>query len=180
MFLSARWNGIGLSFFLQVVVARVVYPGSDAGMFWGKYGRPFFALIPSIHNYSDDMYSAERNNWDTAYWPRMTTYQSNGTKNWTRLLEIPNTRYIQSAAYLRVKNIQLDYSFPKHICSAIRLQGLKIYVNAENLFTFTPLHKYAPNFDPEGLSYDSDFASAADGYTYPILKSVTVGVNITF
>jgi hypothetical protein len=110
----------------------------------------------------------------------MTTYQSNGTKNWTRLLEIPNTRYIQSAAYLRVKNIQLDYSFPKHICSAIRLQGLKIYVNAENLFTFTPLHKYAPNFDPEGLSYDSDFASAADGYTYPILKSVTVGVNITF
>ena len=49
------------------------------------------------------MYSAERNNWDTAYWPRMTTYQSNGTKNWTRLLEIPNTRYIQSAAYLRVK-----------------------------------------------------------------------------
>ena len=178
--LSARWNGIGLSVFLQGVGARDWYPGSDAGMFWGKYGRPFFALIPSIHNYTDDMYSAERNNWDTAYWPRMTTYQSNGTKNWTRLLELPNTRYIQSAAYLRVKNIQLDYSFPKHICSAIRLQGLKIYVNAENLFTFTPLHKYAPNFDPEGLSYDSDFASAADGYTYPILKSVTVGVNITF
>ena len=178
--LAANWNGIGLSVFLQGVGARDWYPGSDAGMFWGKYGRPFFALIPSIHNYTDDMYSAERNNWDTAYWPRMTTYQSNGTKNWTRLLEIPNTRYIQSAAYLRVKNIQLDYSFPKHICSAIRLQGLKIYVNAENLFTFTPLHKYAPNFDPEGLSYDSDFASAADGYTYPILKSVTVGVNITF
>ena len=178
--LSARWNGIGLSVFLQGVGARDWYPGSDAGMFWGKYGRPFFALIPSIHNYTDDMYSAERNNWDTAYWPRMTTYQSNGTKNWTRLLEIPNTRYIQSAAYLRVKNIQLDYSFPKHICSAIRLQGLKIYLSGENLFTFTPLHKYAPNFDPEGLSYDSDFASAADGYTYPILKSVTVGVNITF
>ena len=57
---------------------------------------------------------------------------------------------------------------------------MKIYLSGENLFTFTPLHKYAPNFDPEGLSYDSDFASAADGYTYPILKSVTVGVNITF
>ena len=178
--LSARWNGIGLSVFLQGVGARDWYPGSDAGMFWGKYGRPFFALIPSIHNYTDDMYSAERNNWDTAYWPRMTTYQSNSSYSWTKLLEIPNTRYKQNAAYLRVKNIQLDYSFPKHICSAIRLQGLKIYVNAENLFTFTPLHKYAPNFDPEGLSYDSDFASAADGYTYPILKSVTVGVNITF
>ena len=178
--LSARWNGIGLSVFLQGVGARDWYPGSDAGMFWGKYGRPFFAVIPGIHNYTDDMYSAERNNWDTAYWPRMTTYQSNGSKAWTRLLEIPNTRYLQDASYLRVKNIQLDYTFPKHICSAIRLQGLKVYVNAENLFTFTPLHKYAPNLDPEGLSYDSDFASAADGYSYPILKSITVGVNITF
>lgn len=46
--LSARWNGIGLSVFLQGVGARDWYPGSDAGMFWGKYGRPFFALIPSI------------------------------------------------------------------------------------------------------------------------------------
>ncbi|MFR0762781.1 MAG: hypothetical protein ACLSHL_01085 [Alistipes communis] len=126
--LSARWNGIGLSVFLQGVGARDWYPGSDAGMFWGKYGRPFFALIPSIHNYTDDMYSAERNNWDTAYWPRMTTYQSNGTKNWTRLLEIPNTRYIQSAAYLRVKNIQLDYSFPEaHLFghSAARAENLR-------------------------------------------------------
>ncbi len=150
-------------------------------MFWGKYGRPFFALIPSIHNYTDDMYSEEKNNWDTAYWPRMTTYQSNGTKNWTRLLEIPNTRYIQSAAYLRVKNIQLDYTFPKALCQKIRLQGgLKIYLSGENLFTFTPLHKYAPTSTPKGCPTTSDFASAADGYTYPILKSVTVGVNITF
>ena len=179
--LSARWNGIGLSVFLQGVGARDWYPGSDAGMFWGKSGRPFFALIPSIHNYTDDMYSAERNNWDTAYWPRMTTYQSNSSYSWTKLLEIPNTRYKQNAAYLRVKNIQVDYTFPKALCQKIRLGGLKIYLSGENLFTFTPLHKYAPNFDPEALGYDTDFSSTAgDGYTYPVLKSVTLGVNITF
>ena len=110
----------------------------------------------------------------------MTTYQSNGTDNWTKVLEIPNTRYIQNAAYLRVKNITIDYSFSEKICSRIRLQGLKIYLSGENLFTFTPLHKYAPNYDPEGLSYDTDFGSAADGYTYPIFKSVTIGINVTF
>lgn len=178
--LSANWNGIGLSVFLQGVGKRDWYPGSDAGYFWGKYGRPFFSFIPSIHNYTDDMYSEEKNNWDTAYWPRMTTYQSNGTDNWTKVLEIPNTRYIQNAAYLRVKNITIDYSFSEKICSRIRLQGLKIYLSGENLFTFTPLHKYAPNYDPEGLSYDTDFGSAADGYTYPIFKSVTIGINVTF
>lgn len=178
--LGANWNGIGLSVFLQGVLHRDWYPGSDSGYFWGKYGRPFFSFIPSIHAYTDDVYSAEKNNWDTAYWPRITTYQSNGTYNWTKVLEIPNTRYIQNAGYLRVKNIQLDYSFNKKLCERIGLQGLKVYLTGENLFTFTPLHKYAPNYDPEGLSFDSDFASAADGYTYPVLKSVTLGLNISF
>ena len=178
--LSANWNGIGLSVFLQGVGKRDWYPGSDAGYFWGKYGRPFFSFIPSIHNYTDDMYSEEKNNWDTAYWPRITSYQSNGTKNWTKVLEIPNTRYMQDASYLRIKNIQIDYTFSKKLCSKIRLQGLKLYLSGENLFTFTKLHKYAPNYDPEGLSYDSDFGSAADGYTYPIFKSYTFGINVTF
>ncbi len=178
--LSGSWNGIGLSVFLQGVGKRDWYPGSDAGYFWGKYGRPFFSAIPSIHNYTSDMYNEELDNWDTAYWPRMTSYQSNAQKDWTRALEIPNTRYIQKAAYVRVKNITVDYTFNERICRAIRMKGLKVYLSGENLFTYSPLHKYAPNFDPEGLSYDTDFAAAAEGYTYPILKSVTIGLNVTF
>ena len=178
--LAANWNGIGLSVFLQGVMKRDWYPSPDSGYFWGKYARPFMWVL-GIHNYTDDMYSEEKNNWDTAYWPRMTTYQSNSSYSWTKLLEIPNTRYKQNAAYLRVKNIQVDYTFPKALCQKIRLGGLKIYLSGENLFTFTPLHKYAPNFDPEALGYDTDFSSTAgDGYTYPVLKSVTLGVNITF
>ena len=178
--LAANWNGIGLSVFLQGVMKRDWYPSPDSGYFWGKYARPFMWVL-GIHNYTDDMYSKEKNNWDTAYWPRMTTYQSNSSYSWTKLLEIPNTRYKQNAAYLRVKNIQVDYTFPKALCQKIRLGGLKIYLSGENLFTFTPLHKYAPNFDPEALGYDTDFSSTAgDGYTYPVLKSVTLGVNITF
>ena len=178
--LAANWNGIGLSVFLQGVGKRDWYPGSDAGYFWGKYGRPFFSFIPAIHNYTDDMYDPEKNNWDTAYWPRITSYQSNGTNNWTKVLEVPNTRYLQNAAYVRVKNIQVDYSFNQKVCEKLHLQGLKLYFTAENPFCYTPLHKYAPNFDPEGLSYDTDFASAAQGYTYPILKTFTFGINVTF
>ena len=107
--LAANWNGIGLSVFLQGVMKRDWYPSPDSGYFWGKYARPFMWVL-GIHNYTDDMYSKEKNNWDTAYWPRMTTYQSNSSYSWTKLLEIPNTRYKQNAAYLRVKNIQVDYT----------------------------------------------------------------------
>lgn len=178
--MSSNWNGIGLSLFFQGVGKRDWYPGSDAGYFWGKYGRPFFSFIPSIHMSTEDVYREEQNNWDTAYWPRITTYQSNGNRNWTKALEIPNTRFIQNAAFVRLKNIQLDYSFNKSVCNRIGLQAINVYLSGENLFTFTPLHKYAPNFDPEGLSYDTDYASSADGYTYPTLKSLTMGLNLTF
>ncbi len=178
--LAANWNGIGLSLFFQGVGKRDWYPGSDSGYFWGKYGRPFFAAIPSQHTDPDLVYSEELNNWDTAYWPRKTTYQSNGSYNAITVLEIPNTRYIQNASYIRLKNIQIDYTFNKKVCDVLHLKGLKMYLSGENLFTFTPLHKYAPNYDPEALSYDTDYASAGDGYTYPILRSLTFGVNITF
>lgn len=179
--LSSEWNGFGLSVFVQGVGKKDWYPGSDAGYFWGKYGRPYFSFIPSIQNLSsDDVYSAEKNNWDTAYWPALTTYQSSGNKNWVKAYEIPNTRYLQNAMFVRIKNIRLDYSFNKNICNSIGLQDVNIYISGDNLFTFTPLHKHAPNFDPEGLSYDADFDSQVDGYTYPTLKNYTVGLNITF
>lgn len=181
--LSASWNGIGLTLFLQGVGKRDWYPGADAGYFWGKYGRPFFAAIPTIHTDPDQVYTEYADgtsNWDTAYWPRKTTYQSNGSNNLKTVLETPNTRYIQNAAYVRLKNLQLDYSFPKHICQAVKMEGIKLYFSGENLLTFTPLHKHAPNFDPEGLSFDTDYDDAGDGYTYPTLKSFTFGLNLTF
>lgn len=178
--LASQWNGIGLSVFVQGVGRRDYYPGSDAGYFWGKYGRPFFSFIPLQHTDPNMVYNEELDNWDTAYWPRITTYQSNGNRNWTKALEIPNTRYLQNAAFVRIKNIQLDYTFRPEFTKRLGLQGLNVYLSGENLFTFTPLHKYAPNFDPEGLAHDTDFEAVADGYTYPQLKSFTFGVNLTF
>ncbi len=186
--LAANWNGIGLSVFLQGVGKRDWYPGYDAGYFWGKYGRPFFYFIPTIHALSNPTVAqmsedgSECYNYDTAYWPRPTTYQTNSDTDANTVLSIPNTRYKQNAAYVRVKNVQLDYSFDKKICDKMRISGLKVFVNAENLFCFTPLHKWAPNLDPEGIDGgDSDYGSSSlNGNSYPTLRTVTLGLNLTF
>lgn len=187
--LSVNWNGIGVSAFFQGVGKQDWAPGSDSGYFWGKYARPFFYFIPTIHRMTNPTVAqmsedgSECLNWDTAYWPRITTYQSNGAGAGTRLLEFANTRYMQNAAYVRLKNLQIDYSFNKKVCDAIRLQALKIYFNAENLFCLTPMHKWAPNLDPEGLGVDTDYTYTAgyqEGNVYPMFKTFTLGVNITF
>ena len=120
-------------------------------------------------------------NWDTAYWPRPTTYQTNSTDKKT-VLSTPNTRYMQNDAYLRLKNVELSYTFNDKVCHTLGLQGLKVFLNGENLLTFTPLHKWAPNLDPEGIDGgDADFSSnTLTGTAYPTFMSVAVGVNVTF
>ncbi len=186
--LAANWNGIGLSVFLQGVGKRDWFPGKDAGYFWGKYSRPYFYFIPSIHaldnptvaQLNDDQ--TECLNYDTAYWPRVTTYVANAGTSGVMVMNIPNTRYKQNAAYLRVKNIQLDYTFDTKLISKIGLSGLKIFLTGENLFTYSPLHKWGPNLDPEGIDGgDVDFSgSDINANSYPIFKSLTFGINITF
>ena len=184
--LSVNWFGVGVSAFFQGCFKHLWYPGADCGYFWGKYARPYFAFIPSIHSMSNpDVAKMNEDNTvclnaDTAYWPKVTTMQSNSNYTWGHLLEMPNNRYMQNAAFVRLKNLQVSYSFPEKWCNSIKVRGIKLFFNGENLWTYTPLHKYAPNLDPEGLSYDTDFSGTQDGNTYPVMKTYTFGVNLTF
>jgi hypothetical protein len=77
------------------------------------------------------------------------------------------------ATYLRIKSLELGYSFPTKLLSRISISNARIYVNGFNLFTFCRRElKYA---DPERQeqSYNADL-------TYPLMKSFNCGINITF
>lgn len=176
--LGINWNGIGLSAMLQGVGRRDWYPAKESNLFWGKYGRPYSVDLPQ-HAY--ERWSEDN---PDAYWPRLVGYNASNTNG---ILSQPNTRYLQSAAYLRLKNLSIDYTFPKKIVEAMRLQALKVYVTGENLLTWTPLKKHAVNFDPENIyAGDTDFLSTAggdgsgDGEGYPVMRTFTIGLSITF
>lgn len=90
--------------------------------------------------------------------------------------------WMKSAAYLRLKNLQLGYEFPRALTSKIGIQSLYVYVNAQNLFKATKFYK---GFDPEigyGGSAGSNFDSVAvgDAYSYPQVRIITVGLNLKF
>ena len=93
------------------------------------------------------------------------------------------TRYIQNIAYLRMKNIQFGYNLPLNLISKIKAQNVKIYFSGENLLTWSPLYKYSRDLDVESTGpSDQLFTSsnAGDGYNYPMMKNVTVGISVTF
>lgn len=179
--LNANWNGIGLSMFWQGVGKKDWYPGAESALFWGQYGRSYESA--QQHHTGNNVYSDENPD-VTAYWPLYRGYQAvNGTGPMT----LANDRYLQNAAYLRLKNITIDYLFPESVTSKLHLKSLKVYLSGENLLTFTPIRKVTKNFDPENINsgdsdWNSDYGSntAGDGYGYPILKSWTFGVNVGF
>lgn len=78
--------------------------------------------------------------------------------------------WLRNANYLRIKNVEVGYSFPNKWISKVGISSLRAYVNGNNLFTFTKLK----NFDPE---YSG---TTSRGEAYPLLKVFNFGVNLKF
>ena len=101
-----------------------------------------------------------------AYYPK--PYLTNGiTKN-----QQTQTGYLQDASYLRLKNIQIGYTFPKAWTNKFGVEKLRVYFSGDNLLTFSSM---ASQFDPEGLS-----GYWGSGKTYPIQKTFSFGLSLNF
>lgn len=187
--LDFRWNNIGLSLFFQGVGKRDWYPDCETGLFWGQYNRPY-AMYPSVHDNRAKMdYSTENwvvTNWsEDLYWTRAVGYCANRNVG---PLQYENDHYLLNAAYVRLKNLTIDYTLPSKWTKKAYLEKVKFYFSAENLFTLSPLYKYTKMFDPEVITNgDSDFTNndyglsgTGQGYSYPMCRSLTFGVNLTF
>ncbi|MCE6991112.1 TonB-dependent receptor [Dyadobacter sp. CY323] len=81
-----------------------------------------------------------------------------------------STFWLRDGSFLRLKNIQISYNIPSKVLSAIKLQKVKVFANAQNALTFS---KYKLS-DPERNTTREDLAE------YPSVKTFTVGVNVTF
>ncbi len=110
---------------------------------------------------------------------------NSGTKTPRPSIQDPNdndrlsTRYIEDGSYLRIKNITLGYTFPKSLLEKAKIENIRLYMNIQNLYTFT---KYK-GFDPEvGASTQdsSGLTFGVDNGRYPSPMTCSFGVNITF
>jgi len=98
----------------------------------------------------------------------------------------PQTRYVQNVAYIRLKNLQVGYNVPQSIASKISAEGARIFIGGDNIWSWSPLYKRTRDIDPENIRRSDSVVrpsasyNAGDGYNYPILGSVTIGVSVTF
>lgn len=89
-----------------------------------------------------------------------------------------SSRYIVDGAYARVRTVTLGYSVPPKVLSKLKIDRIRVYASALNLFTFTDY----PYWDPEvnADSFDSNIAKGNDFYTPPQPKTIVFGINIGF
>jgi len=79
-----------------------------------------------------------------------------------------STFWLNDASFLRLKNVEFGYNFSPSLLSGIKMQSVRLYFNAFNLFTITKVKDY----DPEG--------SSGSGQFYPQQRILNVGVNVRF
>ena len=158
--LDAAWKGFDFSVMLQGIGKRDFFTnapyfiGANTGV-WQSVG---FTEHWNFWRPEGDPLGANTG----AYYPRVA---QNGGKNFAT-----QTRYLQDASYMRIKNMQLGYTLSKELTSKFGVNSLRVYASVDNLVTFTKLSKI---FDPEGLGGDW-----GTGKLYPLQRTWSLGLNI--
>lgn len=179
--LGASWSNFSVSAFFQGIGKQDWWPGTDNALFWGQYNRPYNNIPTSMLG---NIWSEDN---PDAYFPRYRGYVALQS---SRELAVTQTRYLQDVSYIRLKNLQIGYDLPLNVATKAKMKNARVYLSAENLWGWSPLYKITKNFD-FGNIYGEDIESAnavggsgiANGsqvYNYPIMKSVSFGLSVTF
>jgi TonB-linked SusC/RagA family outer membrane protein len=90
----------------------------------------------------------------------------------------PNSFYVEKGDYIRIRNLQAGYNLPAELTTKWKMQGFRVFVNAQNLVTLFKYH----GFSPEVVSPTENAAINAgiDRNVYPLSATYNVGVNVTF
>ena len=153
---GVSYKGFDFSFLLQGMTgASTMYRGAE----YGPNVRVGYMINEEIADgrWHDGLLDADGNITTPAKFPRLS-YDTD-KKN-----SDPSDFWMVSQNYLRVKNLQLGYTFPKQWMDVLTIEKLRVYASLENYFTFTDY----PGLDPES------------SWGYPAMKQASFGVNLTF
>lgn len=150
------------------------WKGIDFNMFWaGRYGNKIFndvryaTLAFTVDNLPADVNPWTWDNPSNEY-PRM---YSGSTDNNLYYVD----RFLEDGSYLRLKNIQIGYTFPEKWLKKLSISRLRAYVGGSNLLTIT---KYK-GYDPDIICTDV-FGQGNDTGQYPSTRQLNVGLQVSF
>lgn len=97
--------------------------------------------------------------------------------------QVPSTYFVEDASFLKLKNLVLGYTLPRNILKSINVSNLRVYLQAENLLTFTKYLGLDPeltNRDTSDTGAGTDLTRGIDAGGWPTTSRFLVGLNFTF
>ena len=165
---AVSWKGITLSVMFQGIGKRDWDPTGSV-YFWGSSS---YAQVTVFKEHLD--YWTEDNK--NAYYPKPYINSAGAVGKYNaKTSGEPTDRYLQNAAYCRLKNLTLSYDLPASLIGKLNLQQVRVFFSGENLFTITKLKGM---FDPESI-FTSNGYTGEGGKNYPMNRVLSVGLTVS-
>jgi TonB-linked SusC/RagA family outer membrane protein len=149
----------------------VVLQGSQGGEIVNAFERAI-----TVFRGIDNSAGVARNRWRSEQQPGDGKTPIAGSRNLGTNVS-PNTRYLYSGSFLRIRNVMLSYTIPAAVAKVAFLQNARVFITGQNLFTFS---KYS-GFNPETNLYgDNAVQNGVDFGSYPVSRNLSAGMNLTF
>lgn len=156
--LSMNYKLFDFSMFWQGVGKRDLWMGSQ--VFFG-YGAAWTAVV--LQEHSVNFWSPENTG---GYFARPYLTAENNKNQQVQ------SRFLQDASYLRLKNMQLGFNVPQQLTKKVGIERTRLYVSGENILTLSKIMK---SFDPE-----ANVSGTTSPLVYPLSRSFSLGVNVSF
>ncbi|MEO7047549.1 MAG: TonB-dependent receptor, partial [Ferruginibacter sp.] len=156
---TISYKGFELQAFITYSLGNYIYNNARYNVTYGGYSTSGFV-------------AAALNAWTTP--GQITDFPKIGENT-----EANTTRFLEKDDFWRLRNVMLSYNFPSAICEKLKIQGARFFIQGQNLYTHFSFQGWDPEVspiqDPNGVS-----SSTVSGAQYPALKTITVGLNLTF
>ena len=154
---SFEWNNFDANFFIDGVFGNKIY---SKQRFW-------LEKMVEVVNFSTDVLDAwtENNHSD---FPRFTFSDPNSNNR-------ESDRWLENGSYVRLKRVELGYTFPRSIISELGVESLRVYCSGENLLTLTDYSGFNPDIGGGALSRGIDNSTI-----HPLSRTFLIGLNLKF
>uniref|UniRef100_UPI0032178CB6 SusC/RagA family TonB-linked outer membrane protein n=1 Tax=uncultured Draconibacterium sp. TaxID=1573823 RepID=UPI0032178CB6 len=161
---SANWKGIDMSMLWQTGIGRDV---ALTGVYYNGVMDHTSMTRPFYHGGNSPAFLVE-NSWrednTNAEFPRLSVVPASSNNAYS------STFWYRNGNYLRLKSLQVGYTFPNRMMQSLGVSELRIFVEGQNLLTFSELTKYSIDPEQPGVS---------NGY-YPQQRVISTGIKLTF
>lgn len=153
--------GFGFSLGYKNVDFSAFFQGATNQSFWidANATSPFKGETQLLQAYAENHWSEENQN-VYALWPRLSTYVNENNIS-------TSTWFMRDASFLRLKQLELGYTFPKGIQKRIGASNLRAYFSGTNLLLFSKFKLW-------------DVEMAGNGLGYPLQRVFNLGINLQF